>query len=389
MRILVATWHRQVVGGTEQYLATVVPALRAAGHDVATLVEHDATTDAQVVDDRPVLASIPLHGREGAVQRAREFRPDVCWIHGLEDPDLEARLLSIAPGVLFAHAYYGTCGTGTKRFAFPRVRPCERVLGPACLPLTYARRCGGLDPVAIANTWSVQRARSRLHPRYRRILVASRHMQRELLRHGVPEPRTAVVPLPLTGIAPLPSPVRRDPAGPVVFLGRLTAEKGPRHLVEAAAIAAGRGTRRTLWFIGGGPELDRLRRLASHRQVDAEFLGWRGPDRFGLLAKASLLAMPSLWPEPFGLSGIEAGALCIPAIGYEAGGIPEWLTPGVTGELAPIPPDPGALAAAMVRALEDPRHYDVLCVGAWEMAARHTMPAHLRVLESVFREARA
>ena len=42
--------------------------------------------------------------------------------------------------------------------------------------------------------------------------------------------------------------------------------------------------------------------------------------------------MPSLWAEPFGLLGIEAGCVGLPAAGYAVGGIPDWLVPGETGE---------------------------------------------------------
>ena len=44
--------------------------------------------------------------------------------------------------------------------------------------------------------------------------------------------------------------------------------------------------------------------------------------------------MPSVWPEPFGLVGIEAGCVGLPAAGFGVGGIPDWLRPGETGELA-------------------------------------------------------
>src|SRR6202034_271377 len=97
-----------------------------------------------------------------------------------------------------------------------------------------------------------------------------------------------------------------------------------------------------------------------------------------LMRQADLVAVPSLWPEPFGLVGIEAGCFGVPAVGFAVGGIPDWLIPGQTGELAPAdPPTVEGLAEAIVRALEDPAHYQKLCSGAWEMAKRFSLERHL------------
>jgi glycosyltransferase involved in cell wall biosynthesis len=117
--------------------------------------------------------------------------------------------------------------------------------------------------------------------------------------------------------------------------------------------------------------------------VDADFTGWIGADRKReLMRQADLLAVPSLWPEPFGLAGLEAGCLGLPAVGYDVGGIREWLKPGESGELAAgDPPTVSGLAEAMVRALADPEHYRKLCLGAWATARKHSIESHLAALE--------
>jgi glycosyltransferase involved in cell wall biosynthesis len=97
---------------------------------------------------------------------------------------------------------------------------------------------------------------------------------------------------------------------------------------------------------------------------------------------ADLLAVPSLWPEPFGLVGIEAGSLGLPAVGYASGGIPDWLVPGETGELAPSdPPTVDGLSDAIVRAFASGEHHAKLCLGAWKQAQRFTLEKHLAQLE--------
>jgi glycosyltransferase involved in cell wall biosynthesis len=72
-----------------------------------------------------------------------------------------------------------------------------------------------------------------------------------------------------------------------------------------------------------------------------------------LYRQASLLAVPSRWPEPFGMVGLEAMRRGLPVAASAVGGIPDWLEDGVTGYLA-APDNPASLAAAMTRILDDP-----------------------------------
>ena len=116
--------------------------------------------------------------------------------------------------------------------------------------------------------------------------------------------------------------------------------------------------------------------MAIRLNVPSTFHGWvRDADWHRLFQESDLLAIPSLWPEPFGIVGIEAAAYGIPSVGYGVGGIVDWLAPGVTGELAPAdPPTARGLAEALVRMLESPAYYRSLCEGARHMAKDYNAP---------------
>ena len=98
--------------------------------------------------------------------------------------------------------------------------------------------------------------------------------------------------------------------------------------------------------------------------------------------------MPSLWPEPWGLVGIEAACVGVPTVAFDSGGITEWLTPGETGEIALAnPPTAAGFAAAIARALDDRAHYEGLSRGAWERSRRFTYEDHVARLVPILENA--
>jgi glycosyltransferase involved in cell wall biosynthesis len=389
MRILIANWHRNVTGGAEKYLQALLPALRARGHEIAIAYENPVDPRRETLDppDLPLPGwGVAELGATETLKRIAEWKPDVAYVHGLEDGGLEDALQRRYRAVLFSHNYYGTCGTGSKYHGFPSPRPCGRRFGPACVALHYPRRCGGLNPF---QTWRLFRHQWQRHealPRYSAILVASNHMYHEFLQHGLAASKVHLVPLPGTGVGlPAPPSANRSPQGRILLISRLTDVKGGGHLIQAIRKASEQIGPLSLTIAGDGPKRQDLEDLARQCRVKTHFAGWvETAEKLRLIREADLIAVPSLWPEPFGLIGIEAGGWGVPAVGFAVGGIPDWLVAGYSGELAPgDPPAVEGLAQAIIRVLTDPEHYRTLCRGAWETARRFTMEAHLAKLEPI------
>jgi glycosyltransferase involved in cell wall biosynthesis len=221
-----------------------------------------------------------------------------------------------------------------------------------------------------------------LLPRYKAVVVASDHMAEEFARHGAPQDRLSTVPL----FPSLPVATERlDSSDTIVFLGRMTTLKGGDILIRAIARAAadlGRSVR--LIMAGDGPQRADWQRLARRERIDAEFPGWLDSGRrIALLAQATALAVPSLWPEPFGLVGLEAAARGVPAVAFDTGGIRQWLTHGVSGLLVPPAGSDRAMGAALAAILDDRGLRDRLSRGALATATAMSIDAHVRALESV------
>jgi glycosyltransferase involved in cell wall biosynthesis len=152
-------------------------------------------------------------------------------------------------------------------------------------------------------------------------------------------------------------PAERPPPGPrlrVGFVGRLIRHKGVDVLLRAAAL----DDRLVVDVYGGGPEDAALRTLAAglgvtdrvtfHGHVDEAAL-------VELFPTFDVLAVPSVttdsWVEQFGRVVVEGQASGVPVVASDSGALPDVV--GATGLLVP-PEDPVALAAALVRFLDEP-----------------------------------
>ncbi|MEA2279047.1 MAG: hypothetical protein QOC78_4007 [Solirubrobacteraceae bacterium] len=147
------------------------------------------------------------------------------------------------------------------------------------------------------------------------------------------------------------SPERRDPAMlgghegriDVLYVGRLTREKGADLLADAFLAARARDPRLHLCLAGGGPEEDVLRaRLGEH----ATFLGWLHGDELARAYASADLFLFASRTDTFGQVLLEAQASGLPVVAVAEGGPCSIVQDGVTGLLRPA--DATALAGAVV-----------------------------------------
>ena len=386
MRVLVANDGFADAGGVQSYLDAVVSGLATRGHDLAMLYLDAAPVAApsHTVEAMPWF-SISRDGAARTLDSVRRWRPDVCFSHNMSELDVDRQLLSVAPVVKFMHGYSGTCVGGQKMFGLPMARPCGRTFGAACVALYLPRRCGQLNVATLVRDYGWACDQRDLFNQYRAIVVASAHMKHEYVRNGADEGRVHVNPLFSDHHESQDATTNGDDLS-VAFLGRMTTLKGGALLVRAVAEASAKlGKPIELIMVGDGPQRASWERLSAKLRVRSTFVGWKsGEERWKCLRRASLLAVPSVWPEPFGLVGLEAGSLGVPAIAFDVGGIREWLLPGENGVLVPgDPPRASALADGLVSTLERPAALRAMREKALAAACRMSLDRHLDRLEQI------
>ncbi|HAH07474.1 MAG TPA: hypothetical protein DCM05_13295 [Elusimicrobia bacterium] len=320
MNLLFVTEAPGWSGGTNQMLLTARE-LSKRGHKVVTVCP-----EGSVLAERAGKAGLPVH-----LLRVRQ------------DYDVPAALkikaLARELGAQVLHAHH------------PRAHAVcliARALG-CPVPLAVTRRV--IFPIRL-NPFSALKYRAPLIDRYIAVCEAA---ALELEKAGVARERIRVIPSAVELSRWEEARARRDakpPEGPprIGLIGHYAPFKGHQVLLRAAKdiLQAFPGAR----FVLAGRGTEQLRPLAEELGVlsQVDILGERSdvPD---ILAGLHLFAMPSL-QEGIATALMEAQTAGLPAVASRVGGIPDVLLDGETGLLVP-PDDPGALAKAIVRVLQD------------------------------------
>jgi glycosyltransferase involved in cell wall biosynthesis len=407
VRIAVCNRFGRFLGGVESYLSRLIPALANEGHELALLFEMDSPAAFPRLSTAEPIWFASESGISQILRSLRKWCPDVIYIHAISDVALEGALMETAPAVRFVHDYAATCISGAKTFAFPRTSCCSRRFGVGCLVNYFPRRCGGISPLTMWRDYHARLAGLDLLRRHNCVLVASEAMRREYLRHVFEPSRIEVVPYPVgpgrdqtpacdTRAASIGSREARhrsrsDPLH-LLFAGRMVQSKGGEILIRALPQVAERlQAPLKLTLVGDGPAKPQWEAQARflcvrNSLITVEFTGWLQHKILDkLMRESDLLVLPSLWPEPFGMIGLEAGNAGLPAVAFAVGGIPEWLHDGINGFLAAgNPPSASGLATAIAKCLADPELHRRLQEGAQREAAKYSVQRHVNKLLKIF-----
>ena len=363
MRIVHATRHVAPLGGAETYLRALAE-LQVARGDEVTIAHADE-------------AMPPTGVASARLREARSIDADIVHIHG---DALGADDATGLASVRSLHDLTFACSTG--EYWYRNGAVCSRAHGPGCIVALGIHGCGHRpDPrPALRGYRRVSRLLEQL--RETRATVVYSDFVRDLaLRNGLDAERVHTIPYFTRAPAEAPAPaVGRS----VAFVGRIVRNKGLDVLLEALASIPASWDE--LLVAGDGWDAPYARTRADELGLAARvrFLGWASTETVSdVLAEAAVLALPSRWPEPFGIVGIEAMAAARPVVASGIGGIPEWLEAGETGRIV-APGDPAALASALAALLGDELERARIGHNAWSRAARFSPERHLALLDDVY-----
>lgn len=170
----------------------------------------------------------------------------------------------------------------------------------------------------------------------------------------------------------------------VITVARLESVKGVDLLVEAWPTVLRAVPSARLLLAGDGPQREALKaRLSEEGAIDSvQFLGHRHdvPD---LLHAADVLALPSR-SEGLPLAALEGLASSLPVVAHAVGGVPELIKDGENGRL--VPPEPDALAAALIEVLTNSTLRSDLARRARPSVERLALASYAERLEHMYRQ---
>jgi glycosyltransferase involved in cell wall biosynthesis len=174
-----------------------------------------------------------------------------------------------------------------------------------------------------------------------------------------------------------------EPGRDVLFVGRLSKEKGVEQLLDAWK-RTDRGEAKLL-LTGDGPERATLEnKIAAEKIGGVEFLGFVAKeDQSAMWKRAAFSVVPSIWQEPLGLVVFEAWERGRGVVVSDAGGLADSVEDRVDGFKVPMR-DAEAWAAAMGKLLREPaRSVQMARAGVAKLEQDFTKEKWLRRVEAI------
>ena len=323
MRILIVHNAYQQRGGEDSVVEAETELLRAYGHAVE-LYQKDNRDIAGI--SRLRLLTGTIWSRQTVAEMSgilAHARPDVIHVHNtfpLISPSLYwAAERAGIPVVQTLHNFRLFC---PQAMFLRHESVCEDCLGHVpWRGVTRACYRGSMGQSAVlAGMVTTHRALGTWRNKVARYIALNEFCRRKFVEGGLPAERVLVKPN-FVDFAPPPAGERSG----FLFVGRLSAEKGIRTLVDAASKVPDA----RIAVAGSGPEASLLTSVAN---IDGLGALPSAAVRERMVA-ASALVLPSIWYENFPRTLVEAFGCGLPVIASRIGALAELIDDGVTGFL--------------------------------------------------------
>ncbi|WP_121967710.1 glycosyltransferase family 4 protein [Leptolyngbya sp. BC1307] len=375
-------------GGVEVYLSSLQPLLEASGWQsrwigIRRNGKRICVADAKF-PEREVCDNLRNLGK--ILREEKDGQPVIFHVHSLSDPVLLDFLFSQGPVVRTIHEPRIFC-PGQGKFWRTDETPCLLPCGLHCIWHAYQKRCCNRHPkrlsAALRNTFYERKTAAN---RYAALIANSHWTASQAMEAGFPEQKIQTIPYFTSVIKPSPPPENSTPI--VLFVGRLTREKGLHHLLDALKITCDLGIDSRLEIVGDGHEREFFEQYAQELGLNnhCKFYGWLCRDEIQrCFHSCSIVAFPSVYPEAFGIVGIEAMMHERPVVAFDVGGVREWLEDGVTGSIVPAK-DSARLAAALGKLCTDSEYAAQMGKAGRAIALKQFSPKHhLSALTDLYR----
>ena len=317
MRILLVNKFAHVTGGADRHVLLLRRALRAKGHFVVLLSTTGGDADFEV----PLTVSHSIRDSLSA-RRGASVAWSALWNSSVAR-EMDRVLEHVRPHVVHTHKLYPQLSVAPVMVARRRHIPVvQTVHDYEFISSNALDHSGGLlDRREARKSYRLLNnltfvARRRLHaPSVAEWISVSEAVAQRYRACGL---LSTVLPNFVEGGSAQAAAGGRDG---VVFVGRLTEEKGVREVIALAKSLPDT----PVSIAGWGPLAPEVE-AAAQKLTNLDFAGRVEPEAVQtMLAGARVAVVPSMWEEPGAVSVLEAMAVGTPLVVYRVGGIAEYV----------------------------------------------------------------
>ena len=331
------------IGGSELYLYGICRELKKLGLESSIvhgssdfLHDPDAVTNSYYVSKLDEFGGRTKRQLKAELQNIMDReKPGLILLHNIHNPDVTEIVTCFGRVIKFVHDHELYCPKTTRMIGKDICTNCrplncvtKTLLSGRCSPFMGVRR----------RPWTIIRSAQQMffnhavHKKVDLFLVGTNFMKNTMVCFGYDAEKIVINP----NFTFFPGHNNEGSEQKnILFVGRIDPAKGLDLLVDIL--------RRVeidfkAFIIGtGSPEYEAALQEEVRKSGLSErvaFTGWIDNDKLAQYYKdAAVVAVPSIWPEPFGLVGIEAMAQSRPVVAFDVGGISEWLEDKKTGFL--------------------------------------------------------
>ncbi|MBN1257625.1 MAG: glycosyltransferase family 4 protein [Planctomycetes bacterium] len=341
-------------GGADRAARGLAAALTEAGHEVR-VVQAGKQAGEELFEDVRV-RTVPLPASK--LFRDSDWRM-VRW-NGLWYPVICDEINAFRPGLLITQNMLAPASVSAARSA--GVKSAVFFHAYRGITPTLFRNADALaaEPISFMNAplrsklkWPIVKCSLNLYEKAYRasdLVIANSDYTAKVIKRFFA--REAKVLYPITDIT-LPPPHTPQVNGPILFVK-------PQSIKGAQVLLATVAKLPEKQFVVVGKASERMRKKLI-RMPNIEYHGWCS-NMDEMYQQASLLLVPSQWPEPFGRVIVEAACYGVPCVASDAGAIPE--AAGKGGILVQPPDAPGVTWAYAITMALSTEHYTTLSLAA-------------------------
>ena len=323
--------------------------------------------------------------RKGLKRLIHKYKIDLFHVHSISDPKLISLLFELKPVLRTAHEPRMFC-PGQGKFLRKSETVCEKKFGLHCIYKTYKEGCCNRHPKRLLKSIkNVIFETTEGNKKYSAIIAMSDFMVRELRQAGFTQTKVHLIPGFTKDITKESNEYSYE-RKKLLFVGRLSRTKGIHYFIYAGLGLLREGFNISVDIVGDGIDKTFFESLIPENYKEFfNFLGWKEKEQISeIIDNSYLLVFPSIYPEAFGLSGIEAMVRSKPVVAFDVGGVSTWLEDSVTGILVK-PKDVEGLKESIKKLITNDELYSNMSLNSRVNALKSFTPeVHINQLKKLY-----